>query len=99
MGKNVFIFLCSLYRKKGSTDTTLFFLKGLTTFFWGEVTIDTHESCDSTYFLVVSAIVVPESFDKVDDTVVVGLCTDVEQHDVLGIKKTAEAFEEPQMTW
>ena len=96
MGNNVLVFLSFLDWEKPicetSSETTLLVLLVISSLFWREVSVDTHESSDSS-----NIFISVESSNEVDDTFVFWFGSDVKQDYELGIKVSAESLEEPEM--
>ena len=95
MGNNVFILLSSLNWEESSWDTALLFLKLISSFFWGEVAVNTHQSCHSSHIKVISSIMISEPFDEIGHSIGIGLGAHIKKDDVLGIQKSAETLEKP----
>jgi hypothetical protein len=79
-------------------DTTLFFFSdSIPSLFRREIAVYTHESCGSSDILVLSSIIIVESFDEVDYSSCIGLGSHIKKYDEFRFQETAEAFEKPKM--
>ena len=96
MGNNILIFLSFLYWEKPicetSSETTLLVLLVISSLFWREISVNTHESCDSS-----NIFISVEPSDEVDNTFVFWFGSNIKQDYELGVKVSAESLEEPEM--
>ena len=95
MRNNVFVLLCSLDWKESFFEESLFFLDSLATFLGGKLAINTHQTCDSSNIFVLTSISVIESSQKIGDSSLVRLSSDIQKYDKFRLKKPTESLEKP----